>query len=333
MNGSGKTTLLRALVNEYPHRGVIQFHCGHDHSQPYPEAIGYVPQRLTLDARLPLTVRDFLALTLSHRPLFLGISKRVAAKSKEMLERVGVAEYLDVPVEGLSGGQLQRVLLALALEPQPELLLLDEPAAGIDFKDQKKFYELIASLNRELGVTVLLVSHDLNMVQAHAHDVLCFARRCDPVPGTAERHPHTDQHVARLRSGTAHVPAPLRHLSRIPGRKAGGKGEPRPQGRGWLLRAIAVTAKAGVTAITPGLAAGVRPKPLAQWRPVLGQPFALDQFQLLLRNVKAGRDLLFGVRDAKRMRVLHFHQRVENGLALLYCQCFGWHRCISCAVT
>jgi zinc transport system ATP-binding protein len=186
LNGSGKTTLLRTLVNEYPHRGVIQFHCGHDHSQPYPEAIGYVPQRLTLDARLPLTVRDFLALTLGRRPLFLGISKTVTAKSKAMLERVGVADYLDVPVEGLSGGQLQRVLLALALEPQPELLLLDEPAAGIDFKDQKKFYELIASLNRELGVTVLLVSHDLNMVQAHAHDVLCLrggAIQCHGPPG------------------------------------------------------------------------------------------------------------------------------------------------------
>jgi zinc transport system ATP-binding protein len=174
LNGSGKTTLLRALVNEYPHKGTIQFHCGHDHSRPYPEAVGYVPQRLTLDARLPLTVGDFLALTLSRRPLFFGISKKVRAKSLAMLERVGVPECLNVPLEGLSGGQLQRMLLALALEPQPELLLLDEPAAGIDFKDQKKFYELISSINRETGVTVLLVSHDLNMVQAHAHDVLCL---------------------------------------------------------------------------------------------------------------------------------------------------------------
>ncbi|HEY1188672.1 MAG TPA: metal ABC transporter ATP-binding protein [Gemmata sp.] len=174
LNGSGKTTLLRALVNEYPHKGEIQFHCGHDHSKPYPEAIGYVPQRLTLDARLPLTVSDFLALTLSRRPLFFGISKRTAQKSLEMLNRVEVANCLNVPVEGLSGGQLQRVLLALALEPQPELLLLDEPAAGIDFGGLKKFYELIANINRDTGVTVLLVSHDLNMVQTYAHDVLCL---------------------------------------------------------------------------------------------------------------------------------------------------------------
>jgi zinc transport system ATP-binding protein len=174
LNGSGKTTMLRALVNEYPHTGTIQFHCGHDHSKPYPEAIGYVPQRLTLDARLPLTVGDFLALTLSRRPLFFGISKKTAARSRAMLERVGVAHCLDSPIERISGGELQRVLLALALEPQPELLLLDEPAAGIDFKDQRKFYELIAGINRETGVTVLLVSHDLNMVQTHAHDVLCL---------------------------------------------------------------------------------------------------------------------------------------------------------------
>jgi zinc transport system ATP-binding protein len=174
LNGSGKTTLLRALVNEYPHTGTIQFHCGHDHSKPFPEAIGYVPQRLTLDARLPLTVCDFLALTLSRRPLFFGISKKIRAKCKAMLERVDVAECLNIPLEGLSGGQLQRTLLALALEPQPELLLLDEPAAGIDFKDQKKFYELIATLNRETGVTVLLVSHDLSMVQAHSHEVMCL---------------------------------------------------------------------------------------------------------------------------------------------------------------
>lgn len=174
LNGSGKTTLLRALVNEYPHKGEIKFHCGHDHSKPYPEAIGYVPQRLTLDARLPLTVGDFLALTLSRRPLFFGISKKTAEKSLEMLKRVDVANCLDVPVEGLSGGQLQRVLLALALEPQPELLLLDEPAAGIDFGGLKKFYDLIASINRDTGVTVLLVSHDLNMVQTYAHDVLCL---------------------------------------------------------------------------------------------------------------------------------------------------------------
>jgi zinc transport system ATP-binding protein len=174
LNGSGKTTLLRALVGEHLYRGEIIFRCGHDHSRPNPEHVGYVPQRLTLDARHPLTVRDLIALALTSRPLFLGIPRWVSARAKELLNRVGMVEIIDHPVDGLSGGQLQRVLLALALEPSPELLLLDEPAAGIDFKDQKKFYDLIARFNRELGLTVVLVSHDLSMVHAHADNVLCL---------------------------------------------------------------------------------------------------------------------------------------------------------------
>ena len=174
LNGSGKTTLLRAIVREYPFRGDIRFHCGHDHSQPTPEHIGYVPQKLTLEARLPLTVKDLLGLALSRRPLVLGIRRETLARIHRMLDRVGMSEHIDTPVEGLSGGQLQRVLLALALEPQPELLLLDEPAAGIDFKDQQKFYDLIADLNRASGVTVLLVSHELTMVSRHSHHVLCL---------------------------------------------------------------------------------------------------------------------------------------------------------------
>ena len=174
LNGSGKTTLLRALVREYPFRGEVRFHCGHDHSKPTPEHVGYVPQKLILDARLPLTVKDLLALALSPRPLFFGIPRPTVETIHRLLVRVGMLEHVDTPVEGLSGGQLQRVLLALALEPQPELLLLDEPAAGIDFKDQQKFYDLIADLNRDSGVTVLLVSHELSMVSRHSHHVLCL---------------------------------------------------------------------------------------------------------------------------------------------------------------
>ena len=93
---------------------------------------------------------------------------------------------LDYPVDGLSGGQMQRVLLALALEPSPELLLLDEPAAGIDFRDQKKFYDLISQINDETGLTVLLVSHDLNMVYDHADHVLCLRDGCVQCQGSPE---------------------------------------------------------------------------------------------------------------------------------------------------
>jgi zinc transport system ATP-binding protein len=175
LNGSGKTTLLRAILKEVHYSGTIEFHCGHDHRHPDPRHVGYVPQKLRFDANLPLTVRDLLALAMQRRPLFLGISSRLQKQMEEMLAQVGApAALLDRPVEKISGGEQQRVLLALALYPSPELLLLDEPAAGIDFKDQERFYDLITRINRERGVTVLLVSHDLTMVPKHAHHVLCL---------------------------------------------------------------------------------------------------------------------------------------------------------------
>ncbi len=174
LNGSGKTTLLRTLVGEYPYRGQIIFRCGHDHSRPNPKNVGYVPQRLIVDARMPLTVRDLLALSLSRRPLFFGVPAAVAQRAERLLHSVGLEDILDRPVEGLSGGQLQRVLLALALEPSPELLLLDEPVGNIDFKDQQRFYELISRFNRDTEITIVLVSHDLNMVRTYTHYVLCL---------------------------------------------------------------------------------------------------------------------------------------------------------------
>jgi zinc transport system ATP-binding protein len=174
LNGAGKSTLLRALVKEVPYSGRIEFHCGHDHSRPNPENVGYVPQRLRIEANLPLTVYDLFGMTLQRRPLFLGASRRVRERMMHLLERVNASGLLHKPVEKLSGGELQRVLLALAMEPHPELLLLDEPAAGIDFQEEDKFYDLIAGLNRETGVTILLVSHDLSVVSRMAHHVLCL---------------------------------------------------------------------------------------------------------------------------------------------------------------
>ena len=184
-NGSGKTTLLRAVLKEVPYTGKITFHCGHDHSRPMPQHVGYVPQKLRIDANLPLTVCDLLALALQRRPLFFGVSRRVRGLMEEMLARVYARpELLDRPVDRLSGGELQRVLLALALQPDPELLLLDEPAAGIDFQHEAKFNELIAQLNRDLGITILLVSHEMDVVSSYAHHVLCLQDGCIKCQGS-----------------------------------------------------------------------------------------------------------------------------------------------------
>src|SRR5262249_40225838 len=94
MNGSGKTTLLRAILKEVPYSGRIDFHGGHDHRHPTPQHVGYVPQRLNIDARLPLTVRDLLALALQRRPVFLGIGRRVRRTMHQMMERVWMGPEL-----------------------------------------------------------------------------------------------------------------------------------------------------------------------------------------------------------------------------------------------
>jgi ABC-type Mn2+/Zn2+ transport system ATPase subunit len=133
-------------------------------------------------------VRDLFGLALLRRPLFFGISAALSRQMETMLAQVGAkADLLDNPMDRLSGGEQQRVLLALALQPNPELLLLDEPGAGIDFHDQEKFYDLIANLNRDRGTTIVLVSHDTSVVSRHAHHVLCLCDgkiRCQGAPAT-----------------------------------------------------------------------------------------------------------------------------------------------------
>lgn len=174
LNGSGKTTFLKALLKEVAYTGKVQWRCGHDHSKSFPNLIGYVPQRLQFDLNQPLTVVELLALSLQRRPLFMGISKAHRQRAIKMLEQVHAEQLIDVPVGGLSGGQLQRVLLALALEPTPELLLLDEPAQGIDFSSQNDFYDLIAHVNQKTNITMILVSHELSVVSKYAHRVFCM---------------------------------------------------------------------------------------------------------------------------------------------------------------
>ncbi len=187
LNGAGKSTLLRVLVKEVPYDGEVRFHCGHDHQRPAPEHVGYVPQKLRLDGNLPLTVYDLFGIALQRRALFLGVGRSVRERTAKLLAEVGAEKLLHARVEKLSGGELQRVLLALALEPRPELLLLDEPAAGIDFKDVGSFYRLIGELNQRTGVTILLVSHDMSIVGSMAHHVLCLQDgriRCQGPPQT-----------------------------------------------------------------------------------------------------------------------------------------------------
>lgn len=169
-NGAGKTTLLLALLGELSFQGRISFP-GYGGKRP---RIGYVPQRLSFDRGLPLSVSEFLALGFQTRPLWFGVSPGRRHKAAQALAQVQAGHLLKRRLGALSGGELQRVLLALALQQEPELLVLDEPAAGVDFQGEYVFCELLDNLRLKQGFTQLMVSHDLPTVTHHATHVICL---------------------------------------------------------------------------------------------------------------------------------------------------------------
>jgi len=164
-NGSGKTTLLRCLLGlQKIDRGEIRLF-GNTSLRPALPRVGYVPQRLVLDRSFLLSVREFLALRLqSTRHWFWQPHAKTDQIICAAFEEIGIRPLLDRPIARLSGGQLQRVLIAFSLLQNPELLLLDEPTAGVDTPGEQSFYELISAVQKNRGLTVVLVSHDLSMV-------------------------------------------------------------------------------------------------------------------------------------------------------------------------
>jgi zinc transport system ATP-binding protein len=168
-NGSGKTTLLRCLLGlQKLDAGRIALFGETDLRRALPR-VGYVPQRLALDRGFALSVREFLSLRLRRTRHWFWQSHRATDRIlNQTLVEIGVGPLLNRPVAQLSGGQLQRVLIAFSLLSEPELLLLDEPTAGVDTPGEETFYELIAEVHRRHRLTVVLVSHDLSMVYQHA---------------------------------------------------------------------------------------------------------------------------------------------------------------------
>ena len=156
-NGSGKSTLLRALL------GILPVTEGRIQRQPGLR-IGYVPQRLQIDRTMPITVRRFLSLPV----------RVTDAAAVEALARVGMAGHDADQMTALSGGQLQRVLLARALLAGPQVLMLDEPTQGLDQPGEAAFYRLIEEVRRDTGAAVLMVSHDLHVVMAASDRVICL---------------------------------------------------------------------------------------------------------------------------------------------------------------
>lgn len=162
-NGAGKTTLLAAILGLVPFEGTIAAHWAGT------GRVGYVPQQFQVDRTLPVSVADFLALSRQSRPVCFGVAAPTRTRISLLLDRVGLRGFDDRPLSVLSGGELRRVLLANALDPLPELLILDEPLGGLDAAGAAWLDETLVSIKG--AVTILMVSHDADQVQRIADRV------------------------------------------------------------------------------------------------------------------------------------------------------------------
>jgi len=185
-NGAGKTVLFRALMGFVPYDGEVKWRAG--------VKIGYVPQKLMEKAELPLTVREFFLL--KSKNLFFK-DKQILNSIVHELKSVNIDDtILDRQLINLSRGELQRVLISWAILGHPQVLLFDEPTAGVDIAGEENIYNMLHKLQDERGMTIIMISHDLNVVYRYANSVLCLnkERLCYGEP----EHALTNEQIKRL---------------------------------------------------------------------------------------------------------------------------------------
>ena len=173
-NGAGKSTLLKAILGQQEYSGIISFAApGQRARKP---KIGYVPQSPTFHPGDPISVADLFACCMTRRPAFLGLSKAMRQNVLASLERVHGEDLIDKRVGTLSGGELQRVLLALALEPLPNILILDEPLSGVDVEGMSLLMDMLDEIRQTYDLSILMITHDFSMLGKYADQVILIDR-------------------------------------------------------------------------------------------------------------------------------------------------------------
>ena len=189
-NGAGKSTFLKAILGQREYEGIIAF------SEPGQRSrkprIGYVPQSPAFDPSDPISVADLFACCMSRRPAFLGLGKSMQETVLECLERVHGEDLIHKRVGTLSGGELQRVLLALALEPMPNILILDEPLSGVDVEGMETLMDMLDEIRKEYDLSILMTTHDFSMLPRYADQVVLIDHGIK-IQGTPETVLHSDE--------------------------------------------------------------------------------------------------------------------------------------------
>lgn len=168
-NGGGKTTLLKSILGETKFSGSINFCLSPSGGKP---RLGYLPQKISVQKDSPVSVCDFLLLSEDYPFTWIRIPEKLRKAKTEQLKIVSAEHLIDRRIGELSGGELQRVLLAASINPAPDILLLDEPVTALDSRGIDVFYELICSLRKKFHMTILVVSHDIGAISKHADKMI-----------------------------------------------------------------------------------------------------------------------------------------------------------------
>lgn len=174
-NGAGKSTFLKAILGQQEYDGIIAFSMPGSRGRNM--KIGYVPQSPAFDPGDPVSVADLFVCCMSRRPAFLGIGKSMRGRILDCLDRVHATDLIDKRVGALSGGELQRVLLALALEPIPNILILDEPLSGVDVEGQAELMDMLDEIRKTYDLSIVMTTHDFTMLSRYADQVALIDHR------------------------------------------------------------------------------------------------------------------------------------------------------------